>query len=194
MSDWCFEGMPEEPAPAPARRASRAWPPCGARTRTGRPCVAPGAGVGGRCPNHGGVPHSGPFALLPGEDWRERDAEAGAPRAWSARIVPTKVWRSVTMDGALDFDGAYPVRIGGRWHGDLRRVDERDGRHVVKLWPQLIGLRVARRLMERGRITHAVVPDTRAARKLRTLRPPEWTDVRWEAWLEQHIVLAEAQP
>lgn len=41
----------------------------------------------------------------------------------------------------------------------------------------------------RGRITHAVVPDTRAARKLRTLRPAAWTDEQWEAWLEEHMVM-----
>jgi hypothetical protein len=189
-SEWWLVGMEQEPAPAPARRASSAWPRCGARTRSGRACVAPGAGIGFRCPNHGGLAGGvRDFVLMPGLDWRERDADE--PRAWSARIVPTKVWRSVTMEGALDFDDAYPVRIDGRWHGDLRRVDERDGRHVVKHWPQLIGLRVARRLMERGRITHAVVPDTRAARKLRTLRPSGWTDEQWEAWLEKHTVVPQ---
>lgn len=191
-SEWWQDGMDQQPAPAPARRASGAWPSCGARTRSGRACVAPGAGVGFRCPNHGGVPSVGTFVLLPGRDWREREADEA--RTWSVRIVPTKVWRSVTMDGALDFDDAYPVRIDGRWHGDLRKVDERDGRHVVKHWPQLVGLRVARRLFERGRITHAVVPDTRTARKLRTLRPAAWTDEQWGAWLEQHIVLAVGEP
>jgi hypothetical protein len=190
-SDWLFKGMDQEPAPAPARQASGAWPRCGARTRSGRACVAPGAGIGFRCPNHGGCAGAGTFALLPGRDWREREADE--PRSWSARIVPSKVWSAVTRDGELDFDEAWPVKVGGRWHGDVSALDPHNPHRVHRLWPQLIGLRVARRLLERGRITHAALPDTRAARKLRTLRPAAWTDEQWGAWLEQHIVSAEGQ-
>jgi len=186
-SEWWQDGMDREPAPAPARRASSAWPRCGARTRAGRACAAPGAGIGFRCPNHGGVPSVGTFALLPGADWRERDE--GEPRTWSARIVPSRAWCAVTRDGALGFDKAWPVKVCGRWHGNVGALDRHNPYRTARQWPQLVGLRVARRLMERGRITHAVVPDTRAARKLRTLRPAAWTDEQWEAWLEEHMMM-----
>jgi hypothetical protein len=187
--DWAFEDMPAEPAPAPARRASRAWPPCGAQTRTGRTCSAPGAGLNGRCLNHGGLAGGcREFVLLPGPDWRERDADAGEPRTWSARIVPSRVWTAVTADGELDFDAVWPVKVGGQWHGDVSALDQHNPHRTHRRWPQLIGLRVARRLVERGRITHALVPDNRAARKLRTLRPPEWTDEQWTSWLDERAV------
>jgi hypothetical protein len=189
--EWWLDGMDQEPTPAPARRASARWPACGAQTRSGRACVAPGAGIGFRCPNHGGVPSIGTFALLPGRDWREREADE--PRTWSARIVPTRVWSAVTQDGALDFDAAWPVKVGGRWHGNVRALDQHNPHRVHRRWPQLVGLRVARRLLERGRITHAVVPDTRAARKLRTLRPSGWTDEAWSAWLDEHVVVTEGE-
>ena len=36
------------------RERGAGWPACGARTRSGRPCRAAGAGFGRRCLNHGG--------------------------------------------------------------------------------------------------------------------------------------------
>lgn len=105
---------------------------------------------------------------VPGPDWRERDADAGEPRTWSARIVPSRLWIAVTADGEL----AWP-KVGGQWHVDVSAPDQHNPHRTHRRWPQLIRLRVPRRLVERGRITPAVVPDKRAARTLRTLLPPQ---------------------
>lgn len=190
MTDWAFDdfkpGAPPRP-PAPAREASKAWPKCGARTRAGRPCVAPGAGVGGRCPNHGGVPHGGPFVLLPGLDPEDRfNGEDMDPRRWTARLVPTDLWRAVSADGARDFElSLFDYRAGTPASDPLRKKTER--------WPQLVGLRVARRLVERGRVSVAVVDSARTAKKLGVLRPAAWSDEQWSAWVAEHAVCADSR-
>jgi len=53
-------------APAAARGRTRPWippicraPPCGARTRAGRPCRAPAVRGKARCRMHGGAPGAG---------------------------------------------------------------------------------------------------------------------------------------
>jgi hypothetical protein len=48
---------------------------CGARTRSGKPCIAPGTGRGGRCKNHGGL-STGPKTI----EGRQRVIEARHPR------------------------------------------------------------------------------------------------------------------
>jgi hypothetical protein len=42
--------------------ARESWHPCGARTRAGAPCRRRGTGIGGRCPNHGGLNLGGAWA------------------------------------------------------------------------------------------------------------------------------------
>lgn len=124
---------------------------------------------------HGGC-GVGSFVLLPGAGPFE-----GTPRTWSARVVPAELWRSVSRDGALDFDSAWP---------DFRPANDvhRNHARVRRSWPALVGLRVARRMLERGRIARAVVDGSRAARKLRTLRPPSWSDEQWADWVD-HVAL-----
>lgn len=180
---WLWSA-PAEGHYAPARRASTAWAPCGARTRLGRPCRAPGAGIGGRCIMHGGC-GVGSFVLLSGagpfERWTHADGTL-SPRTWSTRLVPAELWRSVTRDGAEDFDSLWP---DWRPAADVHRNHAR----VRRCWPALVGLRVARRMLERGRITRCIVDGPRTARKLRTLRPPSWSDQQWADWVDRVALL-----
>lgn len=149
--------------------------------------MAPGSGAGQRCPNHGGVPSHGTFVLLLGLEYEDRyNGEGLDPRRWTARIVPVELWRAVTLDGARDFDlGLFDFRAATLASDPLRRQTAR--------WPQLVGLRVARRLLERGRISHAVVDSPRTARKLRTVFPPSWTDEKRAQWFDEHARLVRVQ-
>jgi hypothetical protein len=59
--------------------------PCGAKTRSGHPCLRRGLGRGGRCANHGGA-STGPRT----PEGRQRVAEAQR-RRWAARcLAPPK--------------------------------------------------------------------------------------------------------
>jgi hypothetical protein len=183
--DWVFDA-PESPRPVPHQlKSGDAWPRCGARTRKhgNPPCAAPGNGCGGRCKFHGGIPaHPREFALLPGPGWRQRGPEV--PRAWACTLVPAALWRAATANGARDFESGLPY-----YFHSLRGKAKDDVRDVLYNWPALVGLTVATRLIERGRIAVAVVDSPRTAHKLRTARPSSCDDAAWERWLEEHIVL-----
>lgn len=157
---WAFAEQPRQ-GPSPARAASSSWPQCGARTRSGRPCVAPGGGVGGRCPNHGGVPGLGAFVLQVGLD---RFPGPGRHH-WSCQVWSPKSW---ALAGGTD--NSAPPDIKAR----------------AGKWPQVVGLRVARRLVERDRVTRVHLGTVRDARQLRTLlRAARVPDI--QAWCAEHV-------
>jgi hypothetical protein len=146
-------------------------------------------GIGGRCLNHGGLAGTvRDFTLLPGESawsrWPQADGTL-SPRTWSAVLVPADLWSSVTRNGARDFDSeaieAYRETVTGK----RARAQLASKLHS---WPCLIGLRVARRLAERGRLAHVVIDTPRTAGKLRALRPNDWSDQQWEGWID-HVAL-----
>jgi hypothetical protein len=133
------------------------WPRCGAKTRGGTPCRAAGAGLGGRCCNHGGMGlgaghgHRLVFLgtscladLLFGGSGLVRQRS----EPWRVAVVP--LWVAEQLPAEALEDPAYCTHL--LRSGELRWCNGKQAQRLHRSWPQFIGFRVALKLLERGRV------------------------------------------
>lgn len=148
---WGHVEAPEAP-PMP-------FPRCGARNRNGSPCQASGAGVGGRCPNHGGMAVPGTLVLFSGaDDWTaELFFSRAEQRRWRMMALPQDLFDLLGTAMLLWADDAAHVS----WLLTERGVR----RDRARRWPQQLGYRVVLKLAQRGRIAFGVFDDELAVKR-----------------------------
>jgi hypothetical protein len=160
------------------------WPKCGRpRRRDGKPCQAPGSGIGGACRFHGGHgwdDRIGSLVLF--DHWDARDVgRRRRPGSWSMWAASQKAWSEGTRR-----DGRFDLPRGPRGG---KPEWARRGR-----WPCLIGIRAVVALVRKGRVSRIVVSKARTWRQLVTLREMlrvhGWSDKAWHRFCAEHLRLA----
>jgi len=176
---------PSGHGPAPLGSRNR-WPRCGAKTRGGTPCRAAGAGLGGRCCNHGGMglgPGRGHRLVFLGTSGLSELLFGGSglvrrrSEPWRVAVVP--LWIAEQLPAEALEDPAYCAHLLRT--GEFRWCNGKQAERLHRSWPQFIGFRVALKLLERGRVAwghFAFRADM--ARWLRREAEPGADDVRLE--------------
>lgn len=150
------------------------WPRCGARTRAGVPCVAAGAGFGGRCKHHGGIP-AGSFVFFGSASFElpRRLRFADGPRQpWSVCVIPEWLAKQLPEHALIERDICeHAIRTGSLKWRTGHRAEAAD---VARRYPQLIGFRPALLLLERGRVSYGLFAyDSDVTRWTRARQPFE---------------------
>ena len=154
------------------------WPRCAAQTRTGGACLAAGSGFGSRCLNHGGLSlgSKGAHVVLFGAESFGADLYSMGRRRrpeWVVEAVPDWVAAQLRDEDLLE---------RGLCEQALRRTvlarcnrKPVSGRRILSRWPQAIGYRIARKLLERQRVAYGVFLHSKDLRRwtLGKLKPEQ---------------------
>lgn len=141
------------------------WPRCGAKTRgkrAGRTCLAAGCSVGGRCWVHGTnlghstiEGHTRRLVLLSSGDYGSAiDLAAARPRErrrWQLWGIPDDLFCRLPLE----------IFERGFDRGEVWERLRAAGVYKPTTWPQALGFRTVKNLLERGRVAYGLFRDTR---------------------------------